>query len=130
MTNRDSFVRTDGVHTGYFAGERRQFALPLFGELRTLQDRHDMGPLGFVQLFQKGLWKSDHIVDVIKFGLIGAGTPEKDADELVREVIRSGRLLQYAGLAHEIMLVTLGPLEDDEPEPAKKKPRKAPAAKA
>lgn len=113
-------ILTDGTCRGYFAGESRVFRLPVFGELRLLQDRHDIGPAGFELLFRVAQWKTAHLVDVIKYGLIGGGMPEAEADRLVRATIEAGRILRYVELAHTIILATLGPLESEE-DLAKKK---------
>ena len=107
--NRDT-LPTDGVHFGYFAGERRRFCLPLFGMLRMLQDKYDIGPLGFEAMFRGGHWKAEHLADTIKFALIGGGMNEAEADKLVTSTISAGRLLQYAELAHAIIITTLGPV--------------------
>lgn len=112
-------TRTDGVMTDYFAGELRRFALPIFGEFRLLQDRHDLGPMGFEHVLRAGAWKVEHVSDVIKFGLIGGGMDEAEAARLVETTIQAGRLLKYVPLAHAIVLVALGPMD---PETAPKKP--------
>lgn len=120
-------MRTDGVLLEYFAGELRRFALPCFGELRLLQDKHDLGPMGFEHVLRSGAWKVEHVADVIRFGLIGGGASEAEADRLVTSTIAAGYLLRYAPLAHAIILTALGPLE---PETAPKKPPAAPPEKS
>lgn len=112
-------TRTDGVLTEYFAGELRRFALPIFGEFRLLQDKHDLGPMGFEHVLRAGAWKVEHVSDVIKFGLIGGGMEEAEAARLVESTIAAGRLLKYVPVAHAIILAALGPME---PETAPKKP--------
>ena len=120
-------TRTDGVLTDYFGGELRRFALPIFGEMRLLQDKHDLGPMGFEHVLRAGAWKVEHLADVIRFGLIGGGMNEAEADKLLTSTIRAGRLLAYAPLAHAIILAALGPLD---PEAAPKKPPAAPPEKS
>lgn len=117
---QDSTSNTTGVHYDYFAGERRRFFLPIFGELRQLQEKHDIGPMIFERAFRENFWKVEYIVDVIKYGLIGGGMKEAEADKLVIDTIEAGRILRYVGLAHNIMIVTLGPLEDEEDDAGKK----------
>lgn len=119
--------RTDGLLVDYFAGELRRFALPAFGELRLLQDKHDLGPMAFEHHLRTGAWKVEQLADVIRFGLIGGGTSEADADRLVKSTIAAGYLLRYAPLAHAIILAALGPLE---PETGPKKPPAAPPEKS
>ncbi len=126
MTEARAAIRTDGVLEAIFAGERRRFKLPMFGELRLLQDKHDIGPVGFEVLFRGMSWKADHVFDVIKYALIGGGMPDADAQTLCEASITEGKLLQHAELAHNIILVTLGPLEPDD----EKKPEAAAAAEA
>lgn len=123
MAEGTQIMRTDGVHTGYFAGELRRFALPVFGELRLLQDKHDLGPMAFEAIFRGGAWRAEHLADVIRFGLIGGGMTEAEADKLVTSTIQAGYLLRYVPLAHEIILAALGP---NTPEEAPKKPPAAP----
>lgn len=112
-------TRTDGVHEAYFAGERRRFALPLFGELRALQDKHDIGPAGFEMIFRGGAWRAEHVADTIRLALIGAGMDDQEAAKLVEAYVTEGRLLKYVPLAHDIILATLGPAD---PEETEKKP--------
>lgn len=119
-------MRSDGIVTDYFGGELRRFALPVFGELRQLQDTHDLGPAGFEVLLRSQAWRVEHVADVIKFGLIGGGMAEREADKLVKSTIEAGRLLRYVPLAHVIILAALGPLD---PETESKKPP-APQAEA
>lgn len=111
--------RTDGIHEAYFAGERRRFALPLFGELRALQDKHDIGPAGFEMIFRGGAWRAEHVTDTIRLALIGAGMGDQEAGKLVEAYVTEGRLLKYVPLAHDIILATLGPAD---PEETEKKP--------
>lgn len=120
-------MRSDGTLDDYFGGERRRFALPVFGELRLLQDKYDIGPAGFEILLRQQAWKAEHVADIIKFGLIGGGMAEAKADDLVKTLIRPGRLLRYVQLAHDIILVTLGPLDKEAPE---KKPESLPESLA
>lgn len=122
MTEGTLRLRSDGVLEEYFAGERRRFRLPVFGELRTLQDKHDIGPAGFEMVFRTNTWRAEHVIDTIRLGLIGAGMPDGDADKLVTSTITEGRLLKHAPLAHMIIIATLGPLTE---EPAEKKPEAA-----
>lgn len=110
--------RSDGVLTDHFAGELRRFCLPIFGEFRILQDKHDLGPQGFELVLRSGAWRVEQVSDVIKFGLIGGGMAEAEADRLVSTTIAAGRLLRYVPLAHAIIIATLGPLD---PEPDEKK---------
>lgn len=117
METRDSITNTTGVHFDYFAGERRKFRLPAFGELRLLQDKHDIGPLGFEALFRQGLFKDYHVRDVIKYALIGGGMSESESDGLVSTQIVEGKILQHVFLAHMIILVTLGPENPEEKKP-------------
>lgn len=120
-------MRSDAVLTDYFGGEERRFALPVFGELRQLQDKHDLGPAAFELMFRSQAWKVEHLADVIKFGLIGGGMAEGEADRLVKSTIEAGRLLRYVPLAHTIILAALGPIDPETPE---KKPIAPPPAEA
>ena len=122
-------MRTDGVVSDYFAGERRTFALPVFGEMRLLQDKHDLGPMAFEHLLRGGGWRVEHVSDVIRFGLIGGGMGEAEADRLVTSTIAAGRLLRYVPLAHAIILCALGPMEPEQPPDAADAPKKAQAAR-
>ena len=58
----------------------------------------------------------EHVSDVIKFGLIGGGMAEAEADRLVKTTIEAGRLLRYVQLAHAIIIATLGPLDPETDE--------------
>lgn len=109
----DNRPRSDGVFTEYFAGELRRFCLPIFGEFRILQDKHDLGPQGFELVLRSGAWRVEHVSDVIKFALIGGGMAEAEADKLVKTTIEAGRLLRYVPIAHSIIIATLGPLEPE-----------------
>lgn len=120
-------MRTDGVTEDYFGGERRKFALPVFGEMRLLQDKHDLGPAAFEVLFRSQAWRVEHVADVIRFGLIGGGMGEADADKLVKSTIAAGRLLKYVPLAHQIIMAALGPLD---PETEQKKEEAPPPQEA
>lgn len=122
-------TRTDGVLTDYFSGELRRFALPVFGEMRLLQDKHDLGPMGFETVLRAGAWKVDQVADVIRFGLIGGGMDEAEADKLVKSTISAGRLLKYVPLAHAIILAALGP-GDPETEPKKPPAARPPGSAA
>lgn len=119
---QDSTQNTTGVHDAFFAGERRRFFLPVFGELRLLQNKHDIGPLMFERAFRENLWKAEHVIDVIKYALIGGGMAEAEADKLVTDAITPGRLLRYVSLAHEIIIVTLGPIDEEEDDGKKPAP--------
>lgn len=118
-------MRSDGIVTDYFGGELRRFALPVFGEMRLLQDKHDLGPAAFEMLFRSQAWKVEHVADVIRFGLIGGGMEERDAAKIVDSTIAAGRLLKYLPLAHAIILAALGPAD---PETAPKKEEAPPEA--
>lgn len=120
-------MRTDGATEGYFGGELRQFALPVFGEMRQLQDKHDLGPAAFEVLFRSQAWRVEHVADVIRFGLIGGGMGEAEADKLVKSTIAAGRLLKYVPLAHQIIIAALGPLD---PETEEKKAEAPPPQEA
>lgn len=69
-------------------------------------------------LFRSQAWRAEHVADVIKFGLIGGGMAEAEADKLVKSTIAAGRLLRYVPLAHMIILTALGPMDPEtEPKP-------------
>ena len=114
-------IRTDGVYEAHFGGERRRFRLPFFGELRTLQDLHDIGPAEFERLFRTNKYKTQHLFDVFKWALIGGDDEltEEDADKICRATLLEGRIQKYVMTAHMIILVTLGPLDDDEDDAKK-----------
>lgn len=67
-----------------FAGEETAFRLGV-SELEELQEATDQGPLVFLHGLENGIWRTRHVRDVIRLGLIGAGSRPKEAAAFVRQ---------------------------------------------
>lgn len=107
--NGDNINWTGGTH---------RFFLRI-GELRSLQQACDAGPMHIFMRLSSHQWKVDDIIETIVLGLVGGSDmKEVDARKLVRRVIEednAGQLAMHAPVATEILRLSilLDTKEDD-----------------
>lgn len=53
------------------------------GELRTLQEKVDAGPMHIARRLADGTWRVDDVRETLRLGLIGAGVKQDEALSLV-----------------------------------------------
>lgn len=67
----------------HFGGADRRFQLSI-GPLERLQEATDCGPAHLLKLVQTEEYKTLHIREVLRWGLIGGGMPEVEAAALIK----------------------------------------------
>ena len=85
-----------------FGGEERSFDLKL-GQIRALEKEFNLGYYAVFDLIQNLRSSIDHVIAVIRLGLIGAGMEANQAQTLALKTIRNEPFLTYLPLAREIM---------------------------
>lgn len=88
------------------------FALRL-GELRALQDRIKSGPDQINERIADGAWLVDDLFEVLRLGLIGAGTPASEAKDLVIRAFDSTPLRDFVYPARMVIAAALIGVDDD-----------------
>lgn len=97
-----------------FAGERRSFNLSPIGCIKRLQDACDAGPQFILNRLLDGSWRDHDLREPIIQGLVGAGTPQRDAQALVETWIDPEPKQQFVPLASNVLLAWLIGAEDED----------------
>ena len=92
----------DGSITLAWAGGEHLFRLG-WGELRSIQEACDAGPFAILERLGNGAWRLDDISSVIRFGLIGGGTPPVEAAKLVRLYVEKFPPAESCIVAHAVL---------------------------
>lgn len=85
-----------------FCDKEYSFCLKL-GQIKALEKETNMGYYALFELFNYMRHSIDHIMIIIRLGLVGAGTPPNEAQTLVNKEIASQPLITYVPLAREIL---------------------------
>lgn len=93
----------DGEHT---------FRLRL-GELRTLQEKCDAGPMHLARRLADGTWRVDDVRETLRLGLIGAGVAQDVALRLVLEHVDNVPLIQNVFTAQAVVLAAVMGVADE-----------------
>ena len=92
----------DGSITLEWAGGEHLFRLG-WGELRSILEACDAGPFAILERLGNGAWRLDDISSVIRFGLIGGGTPPVEAAKLVRLYVEKFPPAESCIVAHAVL---------------------------
>ncbi|MGR3376059.1 gene transfer agent family protein [Salipiger abyssi] len=95
-----------------WAGGEHEFALPI-GALRGLQGARDAGPEQILNRLRLGEWQIDDAVQVIRWGLHGAGMEAGEAARLVTPLVDLHPLAQFKLTALAVLSHALFGPEDD-----------------
>lgn len=86
------------------------------GEIRALQESRGAGPQEVLRRLQRGQWRIDDVIDVVRLGLIGSGAMD-DPDALrLCERQMAVRPLDLVMVAQLVLTEWLTGPEDDAPE--------------
>lgn len=100
------------VHLTWPGGDH-DFRLRI-GELRSLQQATGAGPEELYQRINRGHWRIDDLIQVIRWGLVGAGEmKDGDAARFVTPLVDLHPLSQFRITAAAILAMTLLPIEGD-----------------
>ena len=103
-------------------GGEHAFRLAL-AELETIQQKTDCGPEFLLHRINAAQWKTMDLFEVIRNGLIGAGMPQSNALNLVRNAFELHPLIAFKVPAAEVLASCLyGPADDPVGEPIPVKP--------
>lgn len=92
----------DGSCEVVFNGQRTQFKLA-WRELMKIQEACDAGPYVVLDRLVSGRWRLQDISEVIKWGLIGAGTPQAEALKLVESEVQGRPPLENLVIAQAVL---------------------------
>lgn len=95
-----------------WVGGEHEFALPL-GALRGLQDATNKGPEELLNAFRLGSWRVDDAIQVLRFGLIGAGMEKAEASRLVTAMVDLHPKVQFKLTSLTVLMHALFGSEDD-----------------
>jgi hypothetical protein len=96
---------TDTTHSAFFGDAEYQFALTL-ATIRELEKKCGAGFGLIVQRVNDRTFYADDLIEIIRLGLIGAGTDPKQADRLVETYARQGAIEPVHLLATDIVNTT------------------------
>lgn len=97
-----------------FAGERRTFDLSPIGALRRVQDACDAGVQVVLNRLFDGSWRLDDLREPIIQGLVGAGTPQREAQALVEKWLDPEPKQQFIPIAQAVLMAWLVGAEDED----------------
>jgi Phage tail tube protein, GTA-gp10 len=95
-----------------FAAGSHKFRLGLV-ELEKLQDAMDCGPAHAIQLLSSGQWRTQHIRETIRWGLIGGGMSATDAAKLLKAYVDEMPWLENLMTAQAILMAALVGSKDE-----------------
>jgi len=101
-----------------WAGEKRLFRLG-WAELEGLQEACDCGPHFVLAHLQSATARVEYILEPLRWGLIGGGMSQADADALVEEGVK-GKPWDLSNNLATALVVMLAALMGAEDEPPKK----------
>ena len=108
MASRDGGIRL------FFEDGEHDFRLGI-GELKTLQEKRDAGPLLILTRLRTGAWFVEDIYESVRLGLVGGGMDKEAAYRKVEQNVRSGNLLVCLAIATAVVFAALADVEDDAP---------------
>lgn len=82
-------------------------------QLINLQEKLDLGPAALLEKLRTGTWRVEHIIEPIRFGLIGAGMGHQAAYTFVTRYVQVAYLLEYLPVALQVIYAALSGVEDD-----------------
>ena len=85
-----------------FAGSERSFEIKL-GQLKVLEKEANLGYYVIYELMNLMRHSIDHIMIVIRLGLVGGGMPPNEAQTLVQKEISAQPFMTYLPLARLIL---------------------------
>jgi hypothetical protein len=98
-----------------WGGEERLFRLA-WGELEKLQEACDAGPFHILAALRSGLPRTEHVLEPIRWGLIGGGLSATEANKLVSLWIKERPLAENMIPAQAILTIALYGDPDEEEE--------------
>lgn len=104
-----------------WGGEERLFRLA-WGELEKLQEACDAGPFHILAALRSGLPRLEHVLEPIRWGLIGGGVSVLDANKLVSLFVKERPLAENMITATAILTSALYGDADEEEEDKPGKP--------
>jgi hypothetical protein len=107
----------DGSVELTWAGDLRSFRLGI-DELLALQDKRDAGPQEIANRLRSQGWRVQDVHETLRLGLIGGGMEAKQAQRLVDEQARPGKLASSALIAFAVIVSAI---QGDESDPVGKK---------
>ena len=112
-----------------FAGEERQFRLPL-GRLRALQEKCDCGPLELLRRFVDGSWRVDDLRETLMQGLIGGGLDQAAAARIILSSFDDQPLQQFVMTAQAVVMASVVGAEDEDLGEPEGEDQKSPSPEA
>jgi hypothetical protein len=87
-----------------------------WGEWRLLQEALDAGPPEIYEALAYGRWRTQHISEAIRIGLIGGGMPPADAARKTKAIVETRPPMECHTVARAIISAGLvgAPEENDE----------------
>lgn len=115
--SRDATIEFD------FADGRYKFRLGI-GELEELDEKTDRGPYELLRMIDDHTWRTSHVREVIRIGIIGGGLEPVKATKLLKRYLDDRPLIEWLPYARLILFACLAGPRDGE-APGKAKRRKA-----
>jgi hypothetical protein len=106
----------DGSIELTWGGDLRSFRLGI-DELLALQDKRDAGPQEIANRLRSQDWWVQDVHETLRLGLIGGGMEAKQAQRLVDEQARPGKLASSALIAFAVIVSAI---QGDESDPVGK----------
>lgn len=113
-------MSADGSVDLVFGGDSRHFRLDI-ANLIALQEKLNAGPMQIVTGLQLGIWRVEHVTEILRIGLIGGGTEPKTALALVEQNVRPGNIVPHVLTA---LAVLMSSLQGDPDDPVGKEKRR------
>jgi hypothetical protein len=113
-------MSADGSVDLVFGGDTRHFRLAI-DNLIALQEKLNAGPMQIVNGLQLGIWRVEHVTEILRIGLIGGGADAKAAALLVEQNVRPGNIVPHVLTA---LAVLMSALQGDPDDPVGKEKRR------
>lgn len=113
-------MSADGSVDLVFGGDTRHFRLGI-DNLIAVQEKLNAGPMQIVNGLRLGMWRVEHVSEVLRIGLIGGGMDAKAAAVLVEQNVRPGNIVPHVLTA---LAVLMSALQGDPDDPVGKEKRR------
>lgn len=107
---------------GFFGDGYHDFQLDI-PRLEELQEKTDLGPEALFRRVSGADWRTEHLKEVIRLGLIGGGMSPEPAFKLVERYVVAGNLIACKPVANEILAAALLGAPDGDGKTNKKPPK-------